>query len=115
VAIAEHDVGSLPEGDRFFHIEQHGIDFIPENERWAKPRDLFGMWAGASFNVEYFVYGVILITFLGVDFAQAVFVTILGNLSFLLLGVASLQGPGTVRSQRIADHRVLQLAHPGGF
>jgi NCS1 family nucleobase:cation symporter-1 len=84
-----------PGGDRAFRIEQHGIDFIPEAERWAKPRDLFGMWAGASFNVEYFVYGVILITFLGVDFFQAVLVTIVGNLSFLLLGVASLQGPQT--------------------
>lgn len=95
VAIMQEETGSLPEDDRFLRIEQHGIDFIPETERWAKPRDLFGMWAGASFNVEYFVYGVILITFLGVDFAQAVFVTIVGNLSFLLLGFASLQGPQT--------------------
>jgi len=31
----------------------------------AKPRDLFGMWAGASFNVEYFVYGVLLISVFG--------------------------------------------------
>jgi purine-cytosine permease-like protein len=93
--IEQQGAGSLPEGDRAFRIEQHGIDFIPETERWARPRDLFGMWAGASFNVEYFVYGVILITFLGVDFFQAVLVTVVGNLSFLLLGVASLQGPQT--------------------
>src|ERR1700690_2153609 len=90
MAIAETE---LPQADKAFHVEQHGIDFIPENERWAKPRDLFGMWAGASFQIEYFVYGVILMAFFGLDFAQAVFVIIVGNISFLLLGVSSLQGP----------------------
>ena len=76
-----------------FTVEQHGIDFIPLSERWARPRDLFGMWAGASFQIEYFVYGVILMAFFGLSFAQAVWAIILGNLSFVLLGVASLQGP----------------------
>jgi purine-cytosine permease-like protein len=95
VATVERDVvGALPEGDRIFHIEQHGIDHIPDSERWAKPRDLFGMWAGVSFNAEYFVYGVILMTF-GFSFAQALWITIVGNLSYVLLGVASLQGPQT--------------------
>lgn len=77
-----------------FQIERRGIDLIPETERWAKPRDLFAMWAGASLQVENFVYGVVLMTF-GFTFVQAVIVTILGNLSYLLLGVASLQGPQT--------------------
>ncbi len=96
MTIAEDEAESTPAGDRTFHIEQHGIDFIPESERWAKPRDLFGMWAGASFNVEYFVYGVLLVSLFGtLDFSQIVLVTILGNLSFALLGLASLQGPQT--------------------
>ena len=82
----------LPEADKPFHVEQHGIDYIPETERWAKPRDLFGMWAGASVQIEYFVYGAILMTF-GFTFAQAVVLIVLGNLSFLLLGLCSLQGP----------------------
>ncbi|MGO9343883.1 MAG: purine-cytosine permease family protein [Acidimicrobiales bacterium] len=80
------------ESDRPFHVEQHGIDYIPDSERWAKPRDLFGLWAGASVQVEYFVYGAILMTF-GFTFAQAVALIVLGNLSFLLLGLCSLQGP----------------------
>ncbi len=45
------------------HVEQHGIDYIPSSERWASPRDIFGMWAGASVQVEYFLYGAILMTF----------------------------------------------------
>jgi nucleobase:cation symporter-1, NCS1 family len=83
----------LPESDRAFALEQHGIDFVPLAERWARPRDLFGMWAGASFQIEYFVYGVILMTFFNLSFVQAVVAIIVGNLSFVLLGIASLQGP----------------------
>ena len=37
-----------PEVRSALHVEQHGIDFIPESERWAKPRDVGGMWAGVS-------------------------------------------------------------------
>lgn len=78
--------------DEAFRVEQRGIDYIPIRERWATPRDLFGMWAGASVNFEYLVYGAVLMTF-GFTFAQAVFLILVGNLSYLLLGVCSLQGP----------------------
>jgi purine-cytosine permease-like protein len=81
-----------PESKDPFHVEQHGIDFIPESERWATPRDIFGMWAGASVQIEYFIYGAILMTF-GLTFAQVVIIIVLGNLSFFLLGLCSLQGP----------------------
>jgi NCS1 family nucleobase:cation symporter-1 len=85
-----HDVQS----DEVFHVEQHGVDFIPQSERWAKPRDIFGMWAGASIQIEYFIYGCILMTF-GLTFLQVVIIIVLGNLSYLLLGLCSLQGPQT--------------------
>ena len=75
-----------------FKVEQHGIDYIPISERWASPRDIFGMWAGASVQIEYFIYGAILMTF-GLTFAQALFIIVLGNLSYFLLGLCSLQGP----------------------
>ncbi|HEY6429072.1 MAG TPA: cytosine permease, partial [Acidimicrobiales bacterium] len=81
-----------PESKEPFHVEQHGIDFIPESERWATPRDIGGMWAGASVQIEYFIYGAILMTF-GLTFAQVVIIIVLGNLSFFLLGLCSLQGP----------------------
>ena len=64
------------------------------SERWAKPRDVGGMWAGASVQVEYFIYGAILMTF-GFNFAQALSLIIIGNLSYFLLGLCSLQGPET--------------------
>jgi purine-cytosine permease-like protein len=89
MAIAEK---SLPESDEPFHIEQHGIDYVPESERWARPRNLLGMWSGAIVNFEILVYGAVLMSF-GVSFLQAVIIIVVGNLSYLLLGLTSLQGP----------------------
>ena len=97
MAIAVETIGeaeALPESDQAFHIEQHGIDFIPESERWASPRAVGGMWAGASVQIEYFIYGAILMTF-GFSFGQALAVIIIGNLSYFFLGLCSLQGPQT--------------------
>ena len=82
-----------------FTVEQHGIDYIPISERWASPKDIFGMWAGASVQVEYFIYGAILMTF-GFTFAQALSLIIIGNLSYLLLGVCSLQDAEHLRPCR---------------
>ena len=95
MAIAE-DLAVIhqPDVEDAFQVEQHGIDFIPESERWATPKDIFGMWAGASVQIEYFIYGAILMTF-GLTFAQVLFVIVLGNLSYFLLGLCSLQGPNT--------------------
>jgi purine-cytosine permease-like protein len=84
----------IPEEDQPFRIEQHGIDFIAESERWAKPRDIAAMWAGASINVEYFVYGAILMGF-GFSFTQTLSLILIGNLSWFLVGLCSLQGPDT--------------------
>ena len=81
-----------PVTDEAFHIESHGVDYIPLSERWAKPRDVGWMWAGASVQVEYFIYGAILMTF-GFTFWQALSVIVIGNLSYFLLGLMSLQGP----------------------
>lgn len=82
------------EGELSFHIEAHGTDHIPSSERWARPRDLGAMWAGASVNAEYFVYGAILMSF-GFSLPEAIGLILAGNLSWLLVGLCSLQGPAT--------------------
>ena len=84
----------LPAADQAFRIETHGIDHIPATERWARARDVGAMWAGASVQIEYFIYGAVLMTF-GFTFAQALSLIIIGILSFFLLGLSSLQGPQT--------------------
>src|SRR5580692_7540006 len=78
------------DGDLAFHVEQHGIDFISESERWATPRAIAGLWAGASVNIEYLVYGAILAGF-GFSFVQCVVLIVVGNLSWALVGLTSLQ------------------------
>ena len=79
-------------GDPAFRVEQRGIDFVPESERWATPRNIGALWAGSAINVEYFIYGALLMGF-GFSFMTALSIIVLGNLSFFLLGLASLQGP----------------------
>ncbi|MDR2987158.1 MAG: cytosine permease, partial [Nocardiopsaceae bacterium] len=74
-------------------IERRGIEYIPLSERWGLPGRLFWMWAGAIWNVEFLVYGVLGIVVFGLSFTQAVIVIVAGNLSYLLTGLASLQGP----------------------
>ncbi len=88
--IAVDEPVGMPDSDQAFKVETHGIDHIPEAERWATPRNVGGMWAGASVQVEYFIYGAILMTF-GFNFPQALSVIIIGNLSYFLLGLCSLQ------------------------
>jgi purine-cytosine permease-like protein len=74
-------------------IEQRGIEHVPHDSRWGKPSNLFWMWAGAVWNVEFVYYGAIAVVFLGLSFAQAVVIVAIGNVFYLLTGLASLQGP----------------------
>src|ERR1700735_3536183 len=74
-------------------IEQRGIEHVPQDSRWGKPSSLFWMWAGAVWNVEFVYYGAIAVVFLGLSFAQAVLIILVGNVFYLLTGLASLQGP----------------------
>ena len=76
-------------------VEQRGIDHIPDADRHGKPVRLFWMWSGALWSVNNLLFGAILF-FFGVSFGQAVVVIIVGNvISWVVLGLASLQGPET--------------------
>jgi nucleobase:cation symporter-1, NCS1 family len=74
-------------------VEHRGIEHIPLSERWGRPSGLFWMWAGAVWNVEFVVYGALAVVVFGLSFAQAVIVILIGNLFYVLTGLASLQGP----------------------
>jgi len=77
-----------------FKVEQRGIDLIPDSERKMRPSGLFWLWSGAVFNVEFLFYGTLIMTF-GLTVTQAILAIIVGNLFYVLLGLASLQGPKT--------------------
>jgi nucleobase:cation symporter-1, NCS1 family len=74
-------------------IEHRGIEHVPLTSRWGGPSSLFWMWAGAVWNVEFVVYGGLAVVVFGLSFAQAVVIILIGNLFYVLTGLASLQGP----------------------
>src|SRR5215831_15126542 len=74
-------------------LERRGIEHVTLGERWGSPADLFWMWAGAVWNVEFLVYGVLGVVVFGLSFTQAAIVIVVGNVSYVLTGLASLQGP----------------------
>jgi NCS1 family nucleobase:cation symporter-1 len=75
-----------------FKLEQRGIELIPDADRAMKPSGLFWLWAGATWNVEYLVYGALVVSF-GLSFVQAIVAILVGNLVYAFLGIASLWGP----------------------
>ena len=79
-------------GERPFHVERRGIDVVPPGERWASARTIGALWSGSSINIAYVIYGALLMGF-GFGLGTALVLIVVGNLSYLLVGVASLQGP----------------------
>jgi NCS1 family nucleobase:cation symporter-1 len=86
------DLGIETPDNRAFRIEQRGIDFVPEDQRTMTPRELTGLWAGAIWNVEYVVFGALVVYVFGLSLPQAILVILGGNLCFFLSGVASIPG-----------------------
>ncbi len=74
-------------------FESKGIDYIPLAERHGHPHDLAWLWAGALFNIEFVVYGALLIVAFGLRFWQAAVVVLVGNTTYIVNGLGSLQGP----------------------
>jgi NCS1 family nucleobase:cation symporter-1 len=83
-----------PEGYEAFRLERRGIELVPAADRQLRPAGLFWMWAGAIWNVEFLVYGALILSF-GLSFGQAVAAIVVGNLSYAFLGLSSLAGPDT--------------------
>jgi NCS1 family nucleobase:cation symporter-1 len=88
------DAPESSEAYEAFKLEQRGIELIPESERPMRPSGLFWMWAGAIWNIEFLVYGALIVSF-GISFYQAVLAILVGNLAYVFLGLASLSGPET--------------------
>ncbi len=77
-------------------VEQRGIDLVPLQNRYGKPRDMFFLWAGTTTNIFTVSYGALLVLGFGMSFGQAVAAILIGNaLAYPLLALTSLQGPTT--------------------
>jgi nucleobase:cation symporter-1, NCS1 family len=78
--------------DRAGQVEQHGIDFIPDDERHGRARELFAVWAMSNITYLYIVLGGTMIL-LGLNTWQALGVIVGGNLFWLLVGLLAVSGP----------------------
>ena len=75
-----------------FSVEQRGIEFVPENERTMKPRELGIFWAGSSMYPFNVLLGVIIYS-LGVPLWLAILVTVGGGiLSYVPVALGSIAG-----------------------
>jgi NCS1 family nucleobase:cation symporter-1 len=88
------DAPETHEGYAPGQLEHRGIELIPEDERPMRPAGLFWLWAGATWNVEFVVYGALMLLF-GLTFWQAILAILVGNVMYLFLGYASIWGPQT--------------------
>lgn len=75
-------------------VEQHGYDFIREEDRYLRPRSLFSFWWGANITVIYMVAGAIVIS-LGLSLWESALIIVAGTFGFLAIGYASVSGPRT--------------------
>ncbi|HEX5147269.1 MAG TPA: cytosine permease [Conexibacter sp.] len=73
-------------------IERRGIDFVPPEERSARPRDVFWIWISTFANVFTIISGALMVA-VGLSFWQAAGLIVAGNAAVLLIGVLSLAGP----------------------
>lgn len=73
-------------------IEHTGIEIVAEQQRTAKPSDLFWPWFAANVSVFGMSYGSWVLGF-GVSFWQATVVTVIGVvISFVLCGIIAIAG-----------------------
>ncbi|WP_210725685.1 purine-cytosine permease family protein [Arthrobacter silvisoli] len=89
--------------DRFGSIETVGIEFIPDEERTSRPRNLFTVFFGGNFAFSVIVFGWLPITF-GLDFAGAVTASLTGLiLGTLLIAPMALLGPRTGTNNTVSS------------
>ncbi|QZY51343.1 purine-cytosine permease family protein [Leucobacter tenebrionis] len=76
-----------------FAVEVHGINPIPAEERWARPRDVFGLIFGGANSISTAVLGTFAVVF-GLTFWDGVIAIVLGVLlGSLILAPMVLFGP----------------------
>ncbi len=78
--------------DGAFDVERRGIDFVPPEERSARPRDVGWIWVSTFANVFTIISGALMVA-VGLSFWQAVALIAAGNATVVGIGLVSLPGP----------------------
>nr|WP_308291642.1 cytosine permease [Microbacterium sp. G2-8] len=72
--------------------ETRGIEFVRDQDRRGRPRDLFAVWAAPSVSVLNLTVGATLIV-LGLELWQAVLVVLAASSLWILTGIVATSGP----------------------
>src|SRR3954465_2540600 len=92
---ANHAAGTGPvETDTAGHIESHGIDMIPDEERHGRPWELFPVWFGGNVIFTYLLFGGILVE-LQLPLATSPVLAVIFNAAWGLVGLVATVGPKT--------------------
>ncbi|MFJ5956307.1 purine-cytosine permease family protein [Paenarthrobacter sp. NPDC092416] len=94
--------------DRFGRIESVGIEFIPDEERTSRPRNLFTVFFGGNFAFSVIVFGWLPITF-GLDFVGAATASLAG----LVVGTALIAPMALLGPRTGTNNTVSSAAHFG--
>jgi purine-cytosine permease-like protein len=86
------DTGAHVETDQAFKIEQRGIEIVPLAERHGKPVELFWVWAASLMGIVDLVIGAVVVS-LGLSLWASVAAVIIGNLSYVFVGLVAMSGP----------------------
>ncbi|UQA58394.1 purine-cytosine permease family protein [Polyangium aurulentum] len=90
-----NDGGAPGESRPGIGVELHGLEPIPEGERYGRPRDLFWTWVGGSYSYVSLTAGALPVLF-GLPLSLALVTALLGNvLGAVLFGLCAMPGPRT--------------------
>ncbi|MFJ4029441.1 purine-cytosine permease family protein [Paenarthrobacter sp. NPDC089989] len=89
--------------DSFGRIESVGIEYIPDEQRTSRPRNLFSVFFGGNFAFSVIVFGWLPITF-GLDFLGAATASLTGLLiGTILIAPMALLGPRTGTNNTVSS------------
>lgn len=89
--------------DRFGHVEQEGVEYLPEHERTSRPLNLFTVFFSGNLSFGVIVFGWLPVTY-GLGFGDAVIASVVGiAVGTLLVGPLGLLGPRTGTSTPVSS------------
>jgi purine-cytosine permease-like protein len=92
-----------PTEDRFGHVEEKGVEYLPESERDSRPRNMFAVFFGGNLAFSVIVFGWLPITF-GLSWIGAVTASAVGiTLGTLLIAPMALMGPRTGTNNTVSS------------
>ncbi|TFV56798.1 nitrate reductase [Mycobacterium sp. PS03-16] len=96
--------------DRFFQVERHGIEYIPEDERRSRPSNLYVLLLGGSMTFGLFIIGWYPIAF-GLGWWSAATSILFGSaVGAVFLGLSGLMGPHSGTNNPVSSGAYLGVA-----